>query len=324
MIKFQRYNLLLFLLSLAVTISACSGGPPEKPPLESLSSPDTLLDQGIRHYNNNNYPKAIHEFEKALLQYRSIDNQPGIANSCLNLAKTHMAFNNNLTAAEYLDKANSVIEQAQLIQLKEHMSLLNSSLAIKNARYDLAIDELKPALTSNNINIKLAALKNRTSIAFLKNDSDKQLWLQRYKTLQNKNPANTSSHAARILRFEAELTDDRNIKSALLSQTLSISQKHANRTAIAATLSQWANLNVKEKKYDKAEDKYLRALFIRHQLGDVKNSMVILEQLNITYISTNNEKAEQASSWISKLSSQDFSDWENLVSDFETYPENRH
>ena len=301
-------------------LSACSGGPAEKPLSDSLTSPAKLLDQGIYHYNNNNYPNAIRDFEKALLQYRSIDNQPGIANSCLNLAKTYMAINNNQTATEYLNRASSVIEQAQLTQLDEHLHLLNSSLAINNELYDHALQELSTVLTSNNTTIKLAALKNRTYIAYIRDNTDKRQLLEQYKKLQSSNPENTSSHLARILRFEAEATDDENKKIKLLSQSLSISQNHAARTAIAATLTQWADIDIANERYDEAEDKSLRALFIRHQLGDVKNSIVLLKQLKAIYSSTDNKKAALTTDWIDKLSAHEFNDWESLYSDFETYP----
>lgn len=303
-------------------LSACSGGPAEKPLSDSLTSPAKLLDQGIYHYNNNNYPNAIRDFEKALLQYRSIDNQPGIANSCLNLAKTYMAINNNQTATEYLNRASSVIEQAQLTQLDEHLHLLNSSLAINNELYDHALQELSTVLASNNTTIKLAALKNRTYIAYIRDNTDKRQLLEQYKKLQSSNPENTSSHLARILRFEAEATDDENKKIKLLSQSLSISQNHAARTAIAATLTQWADIDIANERYDEAEDKSLRALFIRHQLGDVKNSIVLLKQLKAIYSSTDNKKAALTTDWIDKLSAHEFNDWESLYSDFETYPIN--
>ncbi len=215
--KLHSYYIRCIVFLFAIIITACSGGPPAKPALDSLTSPAELLDRGISHYNNDNYPKAIHDFENALLQYRSIDNQPGIASSCLNLAKTWMAINNNQTAAEYLSKANFIIKQAQLSQLNEHLYLLNSSLAIKNTLYENALQELSEVLTSNNPKIKLAALKNRTSIAFLRNDDDKIRWLKKYKTQQNKNPTNTTSHLARILRFKAELTSDENQKNTLLA-----------------------------------------------------------------------------------------------------------
>jgi tetratricopeptide (TPR) repeat protein len=298
----------------------CSGGPDEKPVSDSISSPAKLLDNGIYHYSINNYPKAINQFEKALLQYRSIDNQAGIANSCLNLAKTYMAINNNQLAAEYLVKADVIIENASLDDMNEHLSLLKSSLAINNALYDQALLELDQVLTSKNAQIKLAALKNRNVIAFAKNDTDKKQWLEKYKSLQTSHPENTQSHAARILRFEAETTVDTEKQVELLTRSLSISQNLATRTAIAATLAQWAEVNIEMQQYDQAEDKYLRALFIRHQLSDVKNSLLILKQLQIVYAKTDKEKAALASGWASKLSNHELSDWDQLFSDFETFP----
>lgn len=311
-----RYGILL----LASMLVGCSGGPDEKPVSDSISSPAKLLDNGIYHYSINNYPKAISQFEKALLQYRSIDNQAGIANSCLNLAKTYMAINNNQLAAEYLVKADVIIENASLDDMSEHLSLLKSSLAINNALYDQALLELDQVLTSKNAQIKLAALKNRNVIAFAKNDTDKKQWLEKYKSLQTSHPENTQSHAARILRFEAETTVDTEKQVELLTRSLSISQNLATRTAIAATLAQWAEVNIEMQQYDQAEDKYLRALFIRHQLSDVKNSLLILKQLQIVYAKTDKEKAALASGWASKLSNHELSDWDQLFSDFETFP----
>ena len=315
------YLIRFIVLSLLIIIAACSGGPPEKPPLDSLTSPANLLDRGITHYNDNNYPKAINDFEKSLLQYRSIDNQSGIASSCLNLAKTYMAINNNQTAAEYLVKANSIIRQAQLTKLNEHLHLLNSSLAIKNALYENAIQELGTVLNSKKPHIKLAALKNRTSIAFLRNDEDKTQWLEKYKDLQNNNKKDSASHLARILRFKAELSENKNTNAALLADSLSISQKLASRTAIAATLTQWADVDINNKNYQQAEDKSLRALFIRHQLGDVKNTLVLLQQLQTIYKATDNQKEIQTKEWIEKLSNRELRNWDNLFSDFDTYPE---
>ena len=318
--KHRCYHFRFIILSLVITLTACSSGALEKPSLDSLTSPANLLDHGITHYNNDDYAKAISAFEKSLLQYRSIDNQPGIASSCLNLAKTHMATNNNQLAAQYLDKANTLIKQEKLNELNEHLHLLNSSLAIKIALYENALPELDAVLISKNPKIKLAALKNRTSIAFLRNDDDKNKWLEKYKTQQNKNPKNTASHRARILRFEAELTNDENKKIALLADSLSISRQLANRTAIAATLTQWANIDINNKNHKQAEDKILRALFIRHQLRDAKSSLLLLQKLQTVYIATNNKKETLTKNWIKKLSDRELNDWENLFTNFDTYP----
>ena len=318
--KSHRYIFKFILWLTILALFACSAGPAEKPQAVSFSSPTKLLNNGVHHYNNNNYPKAIDDFEKALLQYRSIDNQQGIANSCLNLAKTYMAINNNQTASEYLLIASRIIKQASLNELNDHLHLLNSSLAINKTLYDSALQELQPVLNSENSTAQLAALKNRNRIAFIRNDDDKQQWLEKYKTQQQKHPENTSSHLARILRFEAELSENEKDKIELLTQSLAISRSLADRTAIAANLTQWASIDIDTKRYLEAEDKYSRALFIRHQLGDVKNSLMILQQLGVVYVATNNNKQILVESWINKLSNHDLSNWQRLFSDFETYP----
>lgn len=317
----HHYILSLLVSPLFLMLIACSSGPDEKPVADSFSSPAKHLDQGVYYYASDNYPEAIDQFEKTLLQYRSIDNQEGIANSCLNLAKTYMAVNNNQIATEYLVRADAVIKQASLRKLNDHLALLKSSLAINNKLYEQSLQELGLVLHSDNTQIRLAALKNRTRIAFLRDDSDRLQWLGEYKALQNMHPDNTASHQARILRFEAEASDDAVKKTALLSRSLAISQGLASRTAIAATLTQWANFDVAEKNYDAAEDRYLRALFIRHQLFDVKSSLAILEQLQLIYLARKNDKVALTTNWINKLTNNELSDWQTLYSEFDIYPQ---
>jgi tetratricopeptide (TPR) repeat protein len=310
----------IILLIVMLQLGACSTGPAEKPQPVSITSPAQLLDRGITHYNNNDYASASSSFQKALLQYRSIDDQRGIANSCLNLSKTYMATNNNQTASLYLHKAETIIEQASLNGLDEHLALLQSSLAIKQEKYDDAIQRLLPVINSNNPTMQLAAFKNRTTIAFTLNSNDRTQWLEKYKTLQQKNASGTSSHLARILRFEAELESDTNASEEKLLESLQISRQRADRPAIAATLLQMARLDIETKSYQQAEDRLLRALFIRHQLGDVKSTLILLEELQYVYMQTGNDRAALTSKWIDKISINNLSDWESLFSDFDNYP----
>jgi tetratricopeptide (TPR) repeat protein len=310
----------LILCLLLSVFSACSSGPAEKTLPDAITSSAYLLDQGVQHYTENNYARAIDDFEKALLQYRSIDDRTGIARSCLNLANSYMAINNNATAAAYLMTANTVIEQASLLELEDYLRLLYSSLAINNDLYDEAQQEVTQVLDSKDPVIQLAALQNRTIIAFVKNDDDKKLWLDRYRTLQQGHTEISASHKARILRFEAELADEASRKADLLSASLAISRKLADRPAIAATLIQWAELDIAAENLTDAEDKCLRALFIRHQLGDARNTLLILEKLQAIYVTTNDEKQQQAADWIAKLSANNLANWQQLFADFDTYP----
>jgi hypothetical protein len=317
--RHHKNSRLIFCLLFPV-FSACSSGPAEKPLPDAITSPAYLLDQGVQNYRDNNYAGAIDDFDKALFQYRSIDDQKGIATSCLNLANSYMAINNNATAAAYLMTANTVIEQESLTELNDYLRLLYSSLAINNALYDEAQQEVTQVLGSQDTGIQLAALQNRTFIAFAKGDDDKTQWLDQYRTVQQAHAEIPASHRARLLRFEAELADEESRKTDLLSESLSISRKLADRPAIAATLMQWAEMDIAAANLTDAEDKCLRALFIRHQLGDVKNTRLILEKLQAIYVITNNEKQQQAADWITKLSASDLTGWQQLFTDFDTYP----
>ncbi len=310
----------LLLVLLVILQYACASVEVEKPVPASISSPENLLNTGIEQYNNNNYQKAIQLFERALLQYRSIDNQTGIAKSTLNLAKSLMAINNNKPAAQYLLKAEAVIKQASLNELNEHLYLLESTLAIKQGLYISALQKLEPLLSSNNANIKLAALKNRTKISFLENAEDRQQWLSKYKNELKRSTEKKPSHQAIIYRFKAELTEPAKTKLELLQQSLAISRKLADRPAIAATLTQSAAVDMTTENFRDAEDKYLRALFIRHQLGDVKNSQIILQQLQTIYTVTGNARKNLTAYWLNRIENNKLADWEQLYNDFETYP----
>ena len=63
--------------------------------------------------------------------------------------------------------------------------------------------------TSNSAPIKIAALQNRTRIAFTEN-SDQKNWAAQYKEALNASGQNTTLNRARLLRFEAALDLYRN------------------------------------------------------------------------------------------------------------------
>jgi len=310
----------IILLIVLLQLGACSSGPAEKPQPVSITSAAQLLDRGVTQYNNNDYTRASSSFQKALLQYRSIDDQRGIANSCLNLSKTYLATNNNQLAAACLEKAKTIIKRASLHDLDEHLALLKSSLAIKLEAYENSLRILEPVLDSPNPMIRLAALKNRTYIAFILDHEDRTRWLEQYSSLQQKHAAGNTSHAARVLRFEAELSDDETTQQQLLSSSLHISRLLADRPAIAATLLQMAQSDIARQNFKQAEDRLLRALLIRHQLGDVKSTLILLEQLQTVYTETGDSKARLTKKWIDRIYAKELDDWDILFADFDTYP----
>lgn len=327
----------LFMAAVLFLLSACSGGAPEKPRPASIVQPELLLQRGITYYNDNNFRDADTRFVEALGYYRSIDNPDGITRSCLNLAKTSMAVNDTARAAAYLDRARHVAKANDLDVYDDHIAILGSSLSIRQGELVQAATLLTHALTSPDATTRLAALKNRTVVAFLNDDDDRQRWLERYRE-ENSSSGNRPSHRARILRFDAELAGSSERMDSLLKQALELARGIPDKPAIAATLTQWGDTDSghmhpdvtspDEDAFARAEDRYLRALYIRHKLGDRFSTVNLLEKLESLYArhsdtqvdSDGAGKLERTRYWQNRIRQDKPVDWPALIDDFDTYP----
>ena len=96
---------------------------------------------------------------------------------------------------------------------------------------------------------------------------------------------------------------------------MNIYRSQTNRPGIAATLQEWGDALIKQKQTEDAKDKLQRALYIRQSLQDRKNSLNILNSL--AQISSDST----TKSWIEKLQSKRFKDWDEFVSTFNRFPE---
>lgn len=321
----MRYRILVSktrLICIAVLLTVlhgCSSGPVEDTPPQPISAAEELLHQGIQQYRDNDFAAANKSFQRALIQYRSFDQREGVATSLMNLARVNMAVNHNMDAERYLADATSIIESDAIHTLEQHLDLLRSTLALKQGHLDQASTLLDKVLDTKDPALRLAALKNRTTLAFTSNSTDKARWLERYRQASNQDMAR-DSHAARILRFDAELASTIAEKRALLNRSLDISRSNADRLAIAAALTQWGNAESEEAEHMEAEDKYLRALFIRHRLGDVESCIILLNALDQQYRVTGNSRQEKTQQWIRRLDEGDLSHWQQLYEDFESFP----
>jgi len=132
---------------LAVTLlsTACVSSPGEKQP-EAIEVANSALSTGVGHYNDNKHELAISYFKNALRDFRSIDHQFGIASSSLNLSKSHLSTGNTETAEAYLEQAKRIIEREDIKQLSDHLSIIESSIAIENNQLAQAKEILQPLL----------------------------------------------------------------------------------------------------------------------------------------------------------------------------------
>lgn len=301
------------ILVIAALATGCVSSPNEKQP-EAIEAANNALSNGVSNYNKNKYELAISYFKKALRDFRSIDQQYGIASSCLNLSKSHLSMGNTETAEAYLKQAKRIIEHEDIKQLSDHLSIIESSIAIENNQLEKAEKTLSHLLNNESNNaFTLAAIQNRTRIAHAKKNKDEAI--QWTNTFENKIKSNNNqTHKARLARFKANLSDDSNTKNKYFNTALNIYRKQTNRPGIAATLQEWGDVLIQQKQLDDAKDKLQRALYIRQSLQDRKNSLNILNSL--AQISSDSTTRV----WIEKLQNKQFGQWDEFVGVFNRFP----
>lgn len=308
---------ILAVIAITLITTACVSGPDEKRP-EAIEAANNALSSGVGHYNNSKHELAISYFKNALRDFRSIDHQYGIASSCLNLSKSHLSIGNTDTAEAYLKQAQRIIKRENIKQLNNHLSIIESSIAIENKQLAQAKEILQPLLTNNSNNaFTLAAIQNRTRIAFAEatadnNDEAKQ-WTEKFEQ-QIKTGAQNQSRKARLARFKAALSNDTSTQEKHLSAALDIYRQQTNRPGIAATLQEWGDVLIQQKQTEAAKDKLQRALYIRQSLQDRKNSLKTLNSL----ARISNDSKSQA--WIAKLKNKQFKQWDEFVAAFNRFP----
>lgn len=324
MINFCKSVGPLVIAATSIGLLACASTPDIDTRPALILSAEKSLELGVSNYDENNFEKAEAHFDRALFLYRNIDNPEGIASSCLNIAKTKLSSGQVTEARAYTEQAQTIIQREQLKQFSDLLTLIQSSIAIENNNITEAkqfVDGLlEKTAASDNHAIRTAALQNRTRIAFLENGSTAD-WVKQYENALNEPGQNSILNKARLLRFKAELESEKASASANYSEALNLYRKTANSPGIAATLTEWATLDISSADYQNATDKLERALFIRTNLHDRKNSREVLRQLSASYDKLDNtNKSQRANYWLEKLDNETFGEWDAVRFEFESYP----
>ena len=312
----------LLALSMSILLLSCASSEQKQPPPVLIEQADKTISSGVFSYNQSDYAKAEELFTRALSRYRGIDNPEGVASSCINLAKTRLSQGDVNAARQWIDSARHVIETGELNHLNNHVTIVSSSIAIESQDYDAAKQLLAPLLNDADKTIdkptRLAALQNRTRIAFAEN-SEAAVWAERYsKQVTPDYPL----HQARLARFRAALATDDESGSAQFNIALDIYRKQASRPGIASTLSEWAQSEIEYHHYNSAINKLERALFIRAELMDRGNCREILAALKRAYTNTNDaDRLTITGSWIEKLDSTGFHQWPELAEVYSPFPD---
>lgn len=300
---------------ITVLVSACASAPDNNPP-ELLSDANTLINDGVTQYNRANFTKANKLFEQAMYLYRSIDNPRGTASSYIDLAKSALGQNHIASAERWIQKAQTIVTFEHLTNLQNHITIIDSSIAIEKSDFVRAKNLLAPLLKpggSTDADTRLAAMQNRTRIAFAENNNAVE-WTERYAKLVKSSQAHAE---ARLARFRAALSTDITEQDKYYQQALDINRKLAWRPGLAATLSEWAEQDIKAHNYAAAKNRLERALLIRLDLRDNHDTIAVLMQLKAVYAElAQTAKQQRAVYWMHQLGKDHFDNWDEVLKDF--------
>jgi len=304
----------------------CSGVSDTRP--EVIRTSERYLQQGVEAYGNSDYVSATDLFSKALAQYRSIDDPQGILFSRINLAETAMAAGSYTAVKHQLNEAEHIVTTSGGSEYQPRLELLRAQSYWHEKEREKALNVVQPLLpdfdedqqpNARPDTLMLSAIMLRTDIAFAdidKDDNAARLWLRRLGFSFARTSDTTPLHKARLKRFEAQWAlHEGALKKAddLFAEALAAYRKAAARPAIAATLSESAHVAMQRKRWDIAEDRLLRALFIRVWILDRIGSAATLDQLSVLYSSQGKEDAAtQASDWALHIREGKATDWRGL------------
>lgn len=319
---------LLILLIATLILGGCGSVSDTRP--EVIRKGEYYLEHGVTAYGNSDYVTATDFFNKALAQYRSIDDTHGILLGHINLAETAMATGNTRAVLNQLDEAEKVAHRMNPPLYLKRLILLRAQVYWREGKSEQVMKLISPLLPAFNDEdepdtrpdlITLTAITLRTDIAFSNIDTEPKnarRWLEHLRNSLRKNGDTTPLHDARLSRFEAQLAyREGNVQQALslLDEALNSYREAAVRPAIAATLTETARLYMRQKAWQQAEERLARALYIRVWIMDRVGSREVLYLLAAVYDETGKTEKAQLSRRYAESVTIDRSTWSQLNSE---------
>lgn len=271
---------ILFVLACPVLLAACGSKPVAQPP--AVTSTRDAMSMGMRAYTDNRYLEARGYFEKALVQYRSIDNFEGQLYALVDLADSALGQGEYVAARSYLASAQRILADRNFSLIAAHVNLLQAYADLQAGDDARAVKRLAALITASGTpgNIMRSALFARTQAAFDLKAADADHWLARLNTaLSGGVDALSTARYQRLQALAARRHGDFKQATELYQKALQGYRNRYYRPGIAATLEEWADMSLQQERWPDAQDRMHRALDIRLWMYDRTHSEKDLKKL---------------------------------------------
>lgn len=301
---------LLPCLALFCVLAGCGGQSAIQPSV--VRDAESYTSEGMQAFNTAQWLRAQWLFNRALSLYEGIDNQQGVVTSHINLAEVALSMRDHEKAHRHLDRAAEISKDPSLQSFQSRVNLLYALNALKQNQVKEAENYLLPLLpvfdgvtpASVPDAVQLAAIANRTRIAFIREQNEK-LWTQRYEKSLKRSTIENSAYEARLLRFQSDLLfqqGDYDKTETNLLLALSVYKTGLSRPGIAATLSELGSLYMTQGRWQDAQPILNRSIAVYRYLGDLTKVIQVAENLIIVEKELGNMANSQAlSQWVIKM-----------------------
>ena len=259
-------------LTLSAALLAACGSKPVLPPA-TVSNSQNFMATGMAAYSDNRYTEARSYFGRALMEYRSVDDQEHEADALLDLADASLQQGDVKMGREEIAQARAVLASHPVPELPARLTLLEAYADLLDQDPTGAAAKLDSvqADAGATAEVKRAALIARAQAAFDAKAPDATQWLAKLGAPQG------DLEQARIERLQA--LADASKAPALYADALRRYQAAYYRPGIAATHEEWGTLLVSQQDWKDARDHLQRALAVRLWMDDGLHSARIFDAL---------------------------------------------
>lgn len=261
-------------------LAGCGSRPVRQPAVVVNSNADMAL--GMRAYQDDNYSEARNFFSRALAQYRSVDERSGELYALIDLADSALGQGDYLAARGYLATTDTLSGAENYPGLKARITLLQVYADMQAGKNQQAAKQLDALLgeTSLPADIRLAALFARTQVAFDLKSTDTSARMQKLGAALGSSPdAINKARYQRLEALQAQSGGDYQKAADLYASALDTYRGIYYRPGIAATLEEWAELNMRQKDWTSARGHLQRAINVRLSMYDRTHSIRDLDKL---------------------------------------------